>query len=292
MSELQTEAWLRQKIFFHYRNRLDDGTLTATSEALPVTNLQRFNLTDKWRSEDLSVQRIDWAGAGVPIRLLGVWDHNITDYGRIRFVVSNNADFSDPVYEYEGPPRASFYNWGVAPYGTFLWGGWPEIVDRLYPRFCLLLLRQYVVGKYVRFEIIENENANVDGYVQAGRCMIGDVWQPQFNFSYGWSHEFVDPSRQFRTEGGAVFIDKRRPRRAVQIPFNFMTRADAQGFAAEIAGAIGYSKELLVVPFPGDPSQQARTSVYGFIRPGTLLPQTEVSHNRYTWGLTVEEITG
>ncbi len=277
-----------QNIVFCYRIASDAGTVTASSAALPAGNLQAFNLTDIWRSTGVDPEHVEAAFDFGPVRVLALWGHNLTDDAVVRWRIADEPTFADPVFDEIVAPRAAPYGYGVLPYGTFNWGGFPVGGEEVSPRFCLVLLPEAVVGSHVRVDL--EDPGNPAGYLQAGRLLVGDAWQPASNFSFGWSLAVVDASRQYETEGNAVYVDKRDPKRELAIPFGFLSESDALTFAAEVAGLVGYSAPALVCMFPDDPLLFTRTAVYGYMRPGSIQPTRQDRLHKYTWGLTIREL--
>ena len=279
------------KILFLYDNQVDDSTLTASSAAITADNLQEMRLGKRWRTTGVTSE---WVQATLPsdavINTVALWGHNMTLEGDVRIRLSNNSDMSSPLYDTTWAAWNSVYGWGDAPWGDFLWGGYPSL-DELaqYPAFMLALLDADYEAAYLRLDL--TDTTNTDGYLQAGRLIAGSGWQPQNNISYGWSMLDEDPSTQVQSDGGQVWIDKRDTRRILDIPFSSLVRADAMAFVADLGRRVGLSKDLLVVPFPDTEGELMRTAVYGLVVPGSLQAAQETAKGKFTWGLKVRELT-
>lgn len=240
-----------------YPNLIDAATLSGGSWALPLTKLQTRATSDRARStntaEASTVINVD-LGAVVNVVGLAIAGHNAGAAAEWAIsgstVASGSADAIDT-----GPMPC----WRLATRHRSL--------NLIYT------LAEPVPVRYLRLAF--DDTANPDGYLELGRLFIGGGWMPAHGPGHaGFQPRPIDLSETVELEGGARQYNVRGRRRAHDVTFPYVLRADADEFF-DLQLAAGLTGEILWSPFPGDQEQSQR---YGFI--GTF---RELSAIEWPW---------
>ena len=224
-----------------YINLSDIGTITASSSIAlaPPATLQNPHVARKWRGRNgdtetlvidlLSVQLVD------TVLLRGL---NLTAAGVTRLRVSA-VDTSGQAGELYDSASA---------------------VGRVDPAYqtLLFLLPSPVLARYLRIDLTETDAA----YVEAGRLFVGFRHQFGINFSYGWSEQWVDRSRETESRGGQDYIDPDVSRRVWSLSFEFLSGADKDSIIVELDRLNGIRTDFLMIADPSN-SNLGKSSMWG-----------------------------
>ena len=123
---------------------------------------------------------------------------------------------------------------------------------------------------------------------EAGRLVVGNLFQPNVNDSYGRGLGVSDPNVAQRTDGGALFSDNRAPFLTATLVLDFMSRAEAFIEAHALLRRRGSRQDVLYVADPADPTYLRQGLIYG--RMTRLLPITLPDIDRYQLRLSLEEM--
>lgn len=191
----------------------DAATLTADSEVstLPATNLQGIQPKKKWRTTSLTPYLdIDFGTAGCAANGFALIGHNLTSAATIR--VRGKATF--PVTSSPTVDTTAVSAWPAT--------GKPS--DTYWPQYLSWLSWVNVTAlRYWRIDI--SDSGNTDGYLQAGRLMLGPYWQPTTNFDLSGTPLGRDQRDvQTVTDYGEIFTDRR-------------SRSAARRFSLQISSA-------------------------------------------------------
>lgn len=196
---------------FGFPIRSDAGTFSGGSweASLPLANMQTEFITERARSTDATTGSTTFdvdLGAAYPIRAIGLVGHNLSLSATVRVYGDSASDFATPDYD----PGAEDVYPTIYPAGSTLWGAdvassplgseeW-DLGVRLdflhFPTSAQSL-------RYWRFAI--TDTGNVDGYVEIGRCVVAQGYQPTVSRARQGASLGYRP-RAARTEmaGGAV----------------------------------------------------------------------------------------
>lgn len=106
---------------------------------------------------------------------------------------------------------------------------------------------------YAWWRIEIDDDTNADGYVEIGRLYIDALWQPAYNYSYGWERGRASVDIRVDTPGGHTLTDKRAAGpRVWSLPLNFVDRDDADDFLDEIDRLMGTAKDLFACLDPNE----------------------------------------
>lgn len=269
-----------------YWNKADTATVTASSAALPANRVQdprpgRVYRATGYTSENLTFDH----GSGVDMTHGAVINHNLDVNGTIRCEVSNSSSFATHLYDSTveaWPPVAGF---GSDRFGTSL-GGYPVLSTFAdYRPFNMFDFGGTLNARYVRYTFTSASSA---GNIQVGRIFTGIGYQPDINFSYGWSSEWADPSELVETEA-SFFIIRRQKYRILRFSLENIQQAEALSSLDDLKRIVGKSRDLLVVLFPGsDLPTQYRTSIYGI--PIENGPVSNPYFQRFATSVAVREL--
>lgn len=178
-----------------------DAATFATSSAvttLPAINLQTMPPKQKWRASGMTEYiTIDFgSGGSLACTGLALIGHNLTSAATLRLRGKATSDVT------------------VSPtVDTTALSAWPATgvpADTYWPQYFSWL--SWTSGgalRYWRLDIADG--ANPDGYVEAGRLMLGAYWQPTINFDLGGTPLGRDQRDvQTVTDYGEIFTDRRQ----------------------------------------------------------------------------------
>jgi len=200
----------------------DAATLAASSElaSLPASNLQNMQPKRKWRSDAATSPylELDFGAAGCAATGFALIGHNLTASATIR--VRGKATY--PVTSSPTVDTTALSAWPSS--------GKPS--DESWPHYLSWLSWSNVTAlRYWRIDIADGTNP--DGYVEAGRLMLGAYWQPSLNFDLaGTPLAYDQRDVQIATDYGNTFTD----RRATTAPRLFQLQISAANRTEVLAG--------------------------------------------------------
>lgn len=280
-------------VLIAYRNDADSAAFTGGnwSAGLPVTNLadRQPGQFARTAGTDPAATRFE-AGFGSlrPVGFVALLRHNLTQSGRWRVRLSNDAGFGDVLYD-SGPigiwPRIQPF--GVGVWGEFLWGGrLPAAEAATYGISAFLTLPATVIARHLAVDLDDPDNPA--GYLQAGRLFVGSAWSPSINMQYGWSIQQVDTSRSVRSRGGQTYVDMQPKFRRLRFSIDFLGRDEMFGNAYELERLKGTGGDLFVMIDPEDVAHRHRHSVYGVLQDTS--PIANPVPERFSKSFTVDEL--
>ena len=143
-----------------------------------------------------------------------------------------------------------------------------------------------VIARHLRLEL--DDPAHPDGFLQAGRLVVGPAWQPRINLQYGWTIEQIDDSRTVRSRGGQSYVDVQPKYRRLRFSFDYLQRDEVFGHAYEMERLKGVGGDLMVMVDPDDPQHRHRHTVYGALTETT--PIANPTPGRFAKTFTVDEL--
>lgn len=189
---------------------LSGGSWQATA---PITRLSDALLANVARSTNAlaasSQFQVD-LGSAYDIRVVSLCRHNISAAGTVRV-----TGYSD-----------SGYSSLVADSGAIT--AWPDgftaqnVAD--YPKNWTYCFTDAISARYWKVEIIDT--ANAAGYIELGRCWLGDAFVPEVGVSYGMDNGYESRDIVEESLDGIPWGDKRTPRRALNASFSTLTPAE------------------------------------------------------------------
>jgi hypothetical protein len=131
--------------------------------------------------------------------------------------------------------------------------------------------------------------ANLQGYVEAARLVVGSYWSPTYNASLGASVSQVDSSRHYRSDAGELLTDAGSRYRSMQLDLNNMPASDRKAFMSILRGA-GKANPVHINLFPESPDLELERdhTLYGKLSDLSAMKITQ--YNAYSSSLEIEEV--
>ena len=297
-------------------NLIDDATLTASSEAstdLAVTNLQSFQLSEKWRTltrQDEWIQADLGSTQFIPSSFL--IRHNLTASATIRVRISANSDMSSPVYDvtFYAWPSLEGYDEDIYDGSRYIgYDGAPIVYNddgtlnfqefQLYTALVhsdtayavtITTNDESYAGRYIRWDI--TDQANPRNYIELGWLGCGDVLQPTYDIDWNNSIAWVDPSQIFTNYGQNVWINKRNKFRTAAASWGFLSQADARTNFNLLGAIAGGSKPVVFMQYFENTLESYSTTLYCIIETPINIRQVrkQVDHYSYAVDMSFREL--
>jgi hypothetical protein len=264
-------------------NMADRATLTATSEALAVTNLQKPDRTAVWRATGTSASITATLSTDATIDSVALMTSNLSAAAtwRIRVYDSGNSVIYDSGTILACPPD---------PFGTFDWGFAPLGVNAFtfgLSAYSINWQASRVLGRKVVIDI--SDPTNTSGYVEASRLVFGERWEPATNPDWGATLTWVEGGTQTRCEDGTLRSEAGAKWRKLSFSLGWMSPSDRSKFS-EIVRQCGSKKDFVVSVFPSD-SDAVKEAHYTML--AKFPPETSVlaaTFARYSSSAQMEEV--
>lgn len=268
-------------------SHLDGVTLTVTSEATPdypKTYLQNSQPSWKWRSTSAAVQVITWdCGELVAADAFAIIEANLTGDSQIQIELATDSGYTSLELDVTIDGALPLHGLGEGPLGLDGLGGFSDEAE-------IQNLRTYffdgIIYRYGRITI--TDTGNPDGYIQAGKIMVGKSWQPTINHDWGASRRRVKDSTITRTRGGGARSSPATSYRVISVGFSWLDEVDDSELD-DIIARYGSRTGVLLSCYPEEGgSRERKFSVYGL-----LSGWSESRRNRtqyYSIGIEVEEL--
>lgn len=267
-------------------NAHDSATLTATSQALPVTNTQRSERGLVWRSVGLGEQVIEGVlRTGHIVSCLAILRHNLGANG-IRRIELFNGD--EMVYDSGPIPTALLIPAGTWQAGIDPWQA--TYNDRLPAGLSAAILwlpRPYTITCY---RITISDLGNPDGYLQISRILLGLTFSPKFNISWSPKIEWQESGEHKITEGGSLRTSGRGDlRRKIDISLDWLNEGDRSQLITKM-GQAGIGADILVSLYPEVSSIMQELEGTMLCRRTQSLITTHNLHGNWQLPLTLIEV--
>lgn len=263
---------------FGFPLRSDEGTFSAGSWelTLPLANLQDADVSKKARSTDATTGStridIDLGAASWPIRGIALIGHNLSLAAQVRVYGDDAANFASPNYDpgienaYPVIYGASDTIWGITPGAVALTA--VEFADGVRHPF-IHLPSSAQTERYWRIDITDTGNS--DGYVEIGRLVAFQGWQPTTNPQVGSRIAFVSESETVPTDGG-TFRHRARPRyRRMFFTIPMLELDESLIQVTELLRRIGTTEQVFYVQDIADTIHLHRRSMLATLQEATAL---------------------
>lgn len=241
-----------------YENLFDGASLVASSQELllPVANIQNPHVARKWRGTGTADFIVADLGAVTAIDTIGVFG---ISGEQIRIAVSNSDSTGD---------TGEVYDSGFVS------------VDEAYSSY-INLRPASISGRYFRIEL-----STTGGFIEIGRVFLGVRTQFPYNFSRGWSRQWVDRSIRAKTRGGQTQVSRDVSYRTIDLTFSLISDSDRYGFVEDIDRMNGQRTDILFITNPNS-TNLARDSIWGLMT--QLTPVVQPYANASTKQYQIEE---
>jgi hypothetical protein len=252
----------------------DAGTITAsdTVSGFPATNLLTTQPGEVWRSTDLlnSYLELDLASAQ---DIKAVW----LGYTNLTSGATWRIRMADSQYNLTAFPGYDSGDIEVWPDGTTT--DW----DRVHG---LHFIDGPVEYRWIRIDI--EDPTNTDAYIQAGRLIVAETFQPHKNTAWGFGITYQNQVTEMRTMGGASYRAPAPMFRVAEGQLQYMTEPDAYDEFAKLQRLKGSQNPILFVLDPDDEERMQQYTIYGHF--GELYPITHQIPHRFNSGFQIIEM--
>ncbi len=265
-----------RNVIFAHPNHADTASLSGGDWR---ARLPRCHLANRFLGQVARTNGLDPAamvidadlGAPKTVRVVALLAHNGTATGSARITASDSDDFATLKYDSGATDLwPTVFTPGTVEWEEdSFWLGVPEAAIReAYPALFIHILPEGVVARHWRVEIADD--ANPDGYFEAGRLILSPGWQPLMNYSIGWTIGVVDPSSGLESIGGAEHFELRPTFRRVRIALEHLTEQEGWERAFDLTQVLGRVGEVFVVLDPDDARNLQRQSLLARLDPNEL----------------------
>jgi len=260
-------------IRFHIENIVDTAdaiSFSSEDSEYPGLNVRDAYRTQVWRttSGTSAVVTLDTGDKTGYARALCLVNHNLTANGTILVEVSDVSDFSNILFSEEIEAHEPVFAWGEGKWGDNLWGGYlsPENIAKYTPDLVrVAYFPDAGYGRYWRITLTEPAESALE-YIQIGRVILGDYFEPEIQMQYGYTLEPVDDSEVTYSDGGQRFINRKPKRRKISMPFPRISKDNTHYDFFMLLYDIGKRQDFMTVIYPeGDPTGKFFHTIYGHI---------------------------
>jgi hypothetical protein len=279
-------------------NMIDDSSLPAYGSwvsTLPISNIRK-------RQQGLVARSTDDATASTKfritlvspylVRVIGIFNHNLSTAATIRFINYSDAGFTTIVYD--SGALSAFPNVFEPGYAT----GWADPTPGT-PRPYTTKEAAFSKKDYIHvlptgrenlyWQIEFNDTSNPDNYVQFGRVFIGPAWQPAYNFNFGQNIGFEDTSDIKYALDGTAYFNERPLLRVANFTLAALNELEAMQSAYEIDRMCGQTKEVVYIYDPADTYNILRRRFMGIMRKLSPIEQPE-AYNNFSKSYEIKEV--
>ena len=243
----------------------DAGTLTASQEATGLTAANLLNLqpAKPWRSTSLTPVNLelDFTDPQI-VNQIYLGFHNGTADGTIRVRGASSQALLTANPGFDSGPLPMFTQLDA---WTFAWGEGPgdPAGDAFTRNHFFLHLDTPQAFTWWRLDI--DDPQNTDGFIEAGRLVLGDAWQSTQNISVPVTLGYVDSSPRRQTSTRRTFINRKPKTRLFSGIINFATEEEFRDNLDEINRLRMGSDDVLLCLRPNLVARRHKDLFYGVL---------------------------
>jgi hypothetical protein len=262
------------------------ASLVASSEVgnLLASNLLSDLKSEVWRTSSTSgTLTLTWSSSEV-VGVVSLPFSSLTTTATIRVRAYTSASDPTPAYDsgavLASPlPFGSFY-WGLAPLNvnSYAYGGGMNAT---------LWFNPIPVQKLV-IDLVDTNNTN--GFIEAGKIVVGAYWEPTVNCQYGAQVTPMDMTTNTRTDAGDLRSNRGPQYKKLSFSLAYLPKTD-RDMAWRILRGNGMFKPVFVSLLPGstdDTVGEQLFSVYGKLSQMSDIKFTFA--NQFDTQIEIEEI--
>ncbi len=259
------------KLTLCYPDRCESATLSAGAwrTFLPVKNLKSVPLGVVARTTNAALSstevRLD-LGISRAIGVLVLCNHNLSSVAKYRVQGSTVSDFTSAVHD-SGWLDAWPSLWPTEALDwedDRWWDG--KITEEERAGYTANLIHT-LPESYARYwRLLIDDTTNADGYIQAGRLILAQAWQPSVNMDWGNKLGYETDTQSETTLSGARYFDSRPQRRLFSCQLSWLNDDEAYGRILEMMRACGLNRELFVLTDPDDSVNSIRRNFLATFR--------------------------
>ena len=264
-------------------NVADTATLVGSdnvSATLPISNLQKTQRTKVVRTTDTNQFKItlDFEGnVARPIASVCLNRHNFSLLAQWQIRVFSSKGSTGLVYD-SGLVSMSKslplneIEWSVDSSGVSAFDEFLEDDG--------LSVKWFTPVMGLSAEIIVSDPSNSNGYLQAGRLIIGDAITPAKNPQYGLTFAWDESTKQVRSEGGTLRSDNKPQYRVFNFTLEHLSPQE-RGAMQAATGYVGLRKDWLISVFPENDVGVEERDYNAVVKLTTMPKATLWAYNTY-----------
>lgn len=256
-----------------FANRTDTSTLSGGSwlSTLPLSNLKDRTQGAVARSTDDTNAStkfdVDF-GAEKIVRTYALVNHNMGLDSKVR-IRGSDIDVTLTATTYDSGWAdvwpAVYNSLDLAWEAENFWGG--QYTDEERQGFNWTYIISAPASFNARYNRVEiDDTLNPNNYVQIGRLFVGNAWQPTYNFAWGVSLAWEDPSAIEEAVSGAESYDIRTRYRVARFNTEWLSEDESMAFAYDIQRRVGTTGEVIFQYDTGDTTHSIRRQFCGRLR--------------------------
>lgn len=224
-------------------NIIDAATsLTATSEDLPISNIQNQLRGTAWKSTTDATQIITANFAAQGASGFSIARSNLSATGtiRVQLLLSGTMVYDSGAVNTAVFIPAGVWRAGVDPFGA-------TFNDKLKSNIRTLWFDTVICDQMI---LTIDDTANPDNFISIERVFLGFAFKPQINPAYGLTLNHSQGFRHIRTAGGAsVTVGNDVTIRSMTIDLEILMDADRDYLETEL-NISGANNDLLISIYP------------------------------------------
>ena len=132
-----------------------------------------------------------------------------------------------------------------------------------------------------------NDSANLQGYLEAARLVMGDYFSPMYQAEYGATLALEDTTANFRTDAGNLLSDVGTRNKKLSLTLSFMMPSDRAALW-DLVKHVGKSQPVFLSLFPqdADVKLEANHTIYGKFTTASTFAASQ--YNIYSAPLEIE----
>lgn len=226
-------------------NHTDACALTTSNVfTRPLDRLKIRTLKDRAITTDLTCQFTATLDRSRPVGVAAIVNHNLSTTALMRVRLYDEAD---ELLEDSGQVGAwvpVYSSLELAWENPNFWSGLPDDEDRArFSSQAIFLANKNWYVKKVVIDIMDDDND--DSFIQMGRLFLSEVFQPDYNISYGVQWNLSDPTLIDESLDGTEFFEVRPQVREVTMAFDFLSEQEAFSRMFRMRRDVGVSGEIL-----------------------------------------------
>ena len=231
--------------------------------------LQKTHGTWRSTSTDEQVFEVDLDGLRI-IRVFCLYNHNLYFSSKIKIELFTDEAFTNLVYTITKDGITPLYGIGMGMLGITPLGGYSTEVGQRLPSSVIWMPKK--IAAYARITITDTNNP--DGYIQASRMILGDYWEPTFNFEPGYSSGPVTNSKQITLQNGSTYANRLTQQRDTTVALKNLL-PEEELIIYEFLSKVDLNQHVLISTYPleGSAIEQLHTIL------GNLTSWDKVTHD-------------
>lgn len=260
-------------------------TATTSAGGLVASNLLTDIKSEVWRSTSAAAQDItlEWSSAET-VKMVAFPFASLTTSATMRIRGYVNATDLEGAHAFDSGtvaacPADSSYEWGTTELGanTYGFGG------------AKCAVAWFTGGSFEKIIVTLNDPTNPSEFIEAGRLVCGDYWEPSINCEYGAQISAGDMSKHERDSAGNLRTDRGPRYKAVVVDCSLMPAAD-RNVLWRIMYGNGMSRPVFfsLSPDAADSDEEAMFNLYGKLTKVAAIKYQ--FYNQFNTTLEIEEV--